>query len=321
MARERELATLHRSRRMRLIQPLAERLREQLADAEGRLPAGVLDVGAGTKLTDGAFVTGKPPCVKVLVEKKGDGSEHPIDPVVALRLGRHTYRVLTDVEEFEPGRLRLQGRVDVAAEIRSGQVGSLGFVMQDAHEGRYAVSAAHVLQSETAVWTKGGLEGRGRVLTSTRFPSGPSGSGRLDAAVADVDRLGPIRRPPSIPYAEAATSWSGALQLRNVIICGKHGTVPAQVSFRVAELPTTPRLERVLMCLLHDGVRTADGDSGAPILSSNGHQLVGIHLGIYPDPDRYPPPYHSVGHVAGDLLDRFSELTGNRLQLWRPREP
>jgi hypothetical protein len=312
------LASLRYSHRMRLVQALAERLREQITTEEGDLQGNVLEVGCGAKTRGGEFLEGRPPCVKILVRKKIPGYEHALEPEIKLRHGRKTYHVLTDVDEFDPDKFHLQASIDKAAEIRAGQVGSLGFVMQDTGPDRYVVSAAHVLQSAIAAWRKGKRSGSGDVLADFGYRPGPSGDGVFDAMPAKVTSLGPIAPPPDIPYGDSIATWPGVLQVGKVVICGKRGLVPATVAFRVPTLPAHRPLERVLMCRLVDGFPTADGDSGAPILTQSGGRLVGIHIGIYPDPSTSPAPYYSVGHVAGDLLDHFSALMQKTLHLWRP---
>lgn len=313
------LASLRYAQRMRLIQLLSDQLRQRLTTQKGRLRWNILAVGCGTKTKGGRLIAGRPPCVKIVVRDKIPGYRYALEQEVQLRHGGKTYRVLTDVEVFDARKFRLQARIDTAAEVRAGEVGSLGFVMQDAAANRYVVSAAHVLRTSATTWRKGQRDGNGDMLAACRYPPGPTGAGVFDAAPAQVTRLGPIAAPPSVPYGDVVTSWAGALQVANVVICGKHGVVPATVAFRVPSLEeTNPVLERILFCQLTDNLLTADGDSGAPILTQSGGRLVGIHLGIYPDPADSPPPYYSLGHVAGDLFDQFSALMGKSLGLWRP---
>lgn len=303
---------------MRLVQAIADRVRYRMTSEDGPRWDNVLEIGCGTKTRGGQFMAGRPPCVKILVRKKMHDYVHALPTEIRVRHDRKTYRVLTDVEEFDAARFRLQSAVDVAAEVQAVEVGSLGFVMQDGGAARYVVTAAHVMQAGVATWRKDGRTGSGQVLDELRYQPGPNGDGVIDAAPARVAAPGPIAPPPSIPFGDSVATWAGVLQVGKVFVCGKHGVVPGTVAFRVPTLEASQTLERVLMCRLDDGMHTADGDSGAPILAQNGGRLVGIHIGIYPDPSLSPPPYHSVGHVAGDLLDHFSALMQDNLRLWKP---
>lgn len=148
----------------------------------------------------------------------------------------------------------------------------------------YVLSAAHVFEgagpSPIVQWLSLDLASSGGgVLIADELWEDLPGGGELDAALVRVTEPGPFESGGRYPHGSQILGWHALEPGLIVQICGKHGTVTAQLT---RKLPAGETFEghvhgRLLQCAFLDG-HTDPGDSGAAVISMPEGMLVGMHI-------------------------------------------